>query len=53
MTRRLLYILLLYLAVGMQISLATPLPGLGWDIDIVLLFLVIIATKVGHRKAVI
>jgi len=53
MTRRLLYILLLYLAVGMQISLATPLPGLGWDIDIVLLFLVIIATKVGHGEAVI
>lgn len=53
MTRRLLFLIALYFAIGLQISLAAPVLGLGWDIDIILLVLVIIASKTGRGEAVI
>ena len=53
MIRRLLYLLVLYFAIGLQLSLAAPIPGLGWDIDIVLIILVMIAARTGRGEAVI
>lgn len=51
--RRFLFILILYFAIGIQISIAAPIPALGWDIDFVLIFLVIIASLSGRGEAVL
>ncbi len=53
MIKRLLFLIIIYLAVGLQISIAAPIPGLAWDLDIVLLVLIVIATGVGRGEAII
>lgn len=53
MTKRLVYPLILYIIIGMQISLASPIPGLSWDIDLVLLALVILSSRTGRGEAIL
>ena len=51
--KRLLFLIALYLAVVIQISLGIPVASLGWDIDIVLLILVIILCSTGAGEAIL
>lgn len=53
MIRRLIYLIILYLIIGFQISIAAPIPGFAWDIDLVLLFLVILTSRVGRGEAIL
>jgi len=53
MTKRLAFLLIIYFAVGFQVSLAAPIPGVSWDIDLVLLLLVILASRTGRGEAIL
>jgi len=53
MIKRLIILAALYFVIGFQISLSAPIPGLAWDIDLVLIFLVILSAKVGRGEAIL
>jgi rod shape-determining protein MreD len=53
MIKRILLFLALYAAIGLQISIGTPIPGLGWDADLVLLCLLLITSKTSPTEGII
>jgi len=53
MGKRLLFLIILYFAVILQVSIGIPVASLGWDIDIVLIVLILISAKTGRGESIL
>jgi len=53
MIKRLIFIVFIYLVIGFQVSIASPIPTLGWDVDVVLILLVIIYSHTIRGEGII
>ncbi|HHS50618.1 MAG TPA: hypothetical protein ENN07_05830 [candidate division Zixibacteria bacterium] len=51
--KRLLIFIALYLLVGLQISISAPFGGLHWDFDLVLIFLIFVASSSSRSGSVL